>query len=92
MEQKVLNYRIIIEPEKYADGSIVYVGYCPTLGISDYGDTIEEVMASIKDGIILAVEALAKDKKEIPIDSIEDQIIASAKIFPSSKLRFSLSA
>lgn len=47
----MLNYRIINEKENYEDGSFVYVAYCPTLGISDYGDTVEEVLASIKDGI-----------------------------------------
>jgi len=58
MDAKVLDYRIIIEPEKYEDGSVVYVAYCPTLGISDYGDSVEEVIKSIKDGIKLAVESL----------------------------------
>lgn len=62
MEKNVLNYRIIIEKEKYEDRSTVYVAYCPTLGISDYGDTIEAVLASIKDGIELAVESLAKKR------------------------------
>lgn len=80
MEKKVLNYRIIIEPEKYPDGSTVYVAYCPTLGISDYGDTIEEVLNSIRDGIELAIESLAKHKKEVPVDDVEDQIITSAKV------------
>ena len=88
MQKNVLNYRIIIEKEKYEDGSTVYVAYCPTLGISDYGDTIEEVLASIKEGIELAVESLAKAKKDVPIDHIEDQIITSAmiKLPPSLKI------
>lgn len=80
MEKKILNYRIIIEPEQYKDGSTVYVAYCPTLGISDYGDTIENVLKSIKDGIELAVESLTKEKKEIPIDHIEKQIITATQV------------
>lgn len=80
MDKKVLNYRIVIEPEKYEDGSTVYVAYCPTLGISDYGDTVEEVLASIKDGIELTVESMAKEKSEVPVDDVEDQIITTAKI------------
>lgn len=80
MEKKVLDYRIIIEPEKYPDGSIVYVAYCPSLSISDYGDSIEEVLKSIKDGIELAVYCLIKDKKEVPIDDLDQQIITSTKI------------
>ena len=66
MDAKVLDYRIIIEPEKYKDGSVVYVAHCPTLGISDYGDSVEEVMESIKDGIKLAVESLVSEKQEVP--------------------------
>lgn len=80
MEKKVLNYRIIIEPEKYADGSTVYVAYCPTLDISDYGNSVEEVLTSIREGIELAVGYLAKENKEIPTDDVEKQFITSTKI------------
>ena len=89
MEKKILNYRIIIEPEKYENGSRVYVAYCPTLNISDYGDTVEEVLTSIKDGIELAVEHLAKAKKEIPVDNVEKQIITSTQITPPKNLKVS---
>lgn len=80
MDKKVLDYRIIISPEKYDNGSTVYVAYCPSLGISDYGDSVEEVLSSIKAGIELAVESLAKEGKEIPMDAINEQIITSARI------------
>lgn len=80
MQRNVLNYRIIIEREKYEDGSDVYVAYCPTLGISDYGDTVEDVLVSIKDGIELAIESLAKEEKEVPQDHLEEQIITSTKV------------
>ena len=92
MQQKVLNYRIIIEPEKYDDGSIVYVAYCPTLGISDYGDSIEKVLSSIKDGIELAVESLAKERQEIPIDDIQEQIITSTMVNSPQITSLSLAA
>lgn len=84
MDTKVLDYRIIIEPEKCEDGSIVYVAHCPTLGISDYGDSVEEVMVSIKDGIQLAVESLVAEKSEVPTDEVGDQIITTARVnFPT---------
>ncbi len=90
MDKQVLNYRIIIEPESYPDGSLVYNAYCPTLDVVDYGDTIEEVLSSIKDGIELAIESLAKDGKEVPTDHIQTQIIASAEVFVSSSVRLAL--
>jgi hypothetical protein len=56
MIKKVLNYRIIIEPETYPNGAKVYNAYCPTLGVADYGDSVEGVLESIRDGISLALE------------------------------------
>jgi predicted RNase H-like HicB family nuclease len=90
MKKRLLNYRIIIEKEAYEDGSIVYVAYCPTLGLSDYGDSVEDVLESIKDGIELAVETLVKEGREFPLDHIEDQIIASVKINAPSGLKLSV--
>ncbi len=90
MKTQVLNYRIIVEKEKYEDGSLVYVAYCPSLGISDYGDTVEDVLESIKDGIELAIETLAKEGQEIPVDHVEEQLITSAKIVVPSGVKISL--
>ena len=89
MEKQLLNYRIIIDKETYPDSSLVYVAHCPTLGISDYGDTVEDVIKSIKEGIELAVESLSKEKQEVPIDNIDDQIITSTKVYVSSRLPLS---
>ena len=86
----MLDYRIIIEKESYEDGSLVYVAYCPRLDISDYGDTIEEVLSSIKYGIELAIESLAKTGKEIPVDNVEEQIVTSAKITVPSGIKISI--
>lgn len=89
MKTQVLNYRIIIEKEKYEDGSNVYVANCPSLGISDYGDTVENVLASIKDGVQLAVESLAKEGKDVPVDHVDEQFIASTKIKIPSGIKIS---
>ena len=79
MEKQVLNYRVIIEPEKIGKKT-VFNAYCPTLGIADYGDTIEEVLKSVKDGIELALECLKDEKKEIPQDNIKEQLITTVSI------------
>lgn len=80
MQARVLNYRVIIEPETYPNGSRVYNAYCPTLEIADYGDSVEEVLESIKEGIILAVESLKEEKLEVPVDNLEEQIVTSVKV------------
>lgn len=79
MEKQVLNYRVIIEPEKIGKKT-VYNAYCPTLDIADYGDSIEEVLESIKDGIKLAIECLLEEKKEVPKDNIDQQFITTVQI------------
>lgn len=89
MEKRVLNYRIIIEPEKYEDGSTVYTAYCPTLNIADYGDTIEDALTSIQEGIELAIQSLAKEKKEVPIDHVEKQIITSTEVHIPKNIKIS---
>ena len=76
METKIANYRIIIEPE-IQNGRKVYNAYCPTLQIADYGDTIEQALESIKEGIELALESLVEAGEELPVDNLTDQVIAS---------------
>lgn len=85
METQVASYRIIIEPE-IQDGKKVYNAYCPTLDVADYGDSIDEVTKSIRDGIELAIEALVKEGKEVPIDNIKEQVITSTEAFIPQKV------
>ena len=79
MQKQVLNYRIIIEPEKMGKKT-VYNAYCPTLGVADYGDTIDAVLKSIKDGIELALECLVEEEKEIPVDNVKEQVVVTAQV------------
>ncbi len=79
MEKAVLSYRVIIEPEKIGRKT-VYNAYCPSLGVADYGDSMEEVLKSMKDGIKLAIECLLEEKRDVPKDNIEEQVITSVRI------------
>lgn len=79
MQKQVLNYRIIIEPEKMGRKT-VYNAYCPTLGVADYGYSIDEVLKSIKDGVELALECLTKEGKEIPVDNIQAQTVTTTEV------------
>lgn len=89
MEQHVLNFRVIIEPEKVGTKT-VYNAYCPTLEVTDYGDTVEEVLESIKDGIQLAIECSQEENKEVTGDNIDEQMITSVKIPFSPNLNTSI--
>lgn len=83
MEKVVLNYRVIIEPDKrIGTNKPCFTALCPTLGLADDGDTIEQTLASIKEGIQCYIEALAKDDLEVPPpDNIEEGFITSTKVF-----------
>lgn len=67
METKVFNYRIIIEQEAVPrTRKAVYVAYCPKLGISDWGATIDDALEHIQEAIECHVESLVKHKEEVP--------------------------
>lgn len=87
MQTKVLNYRVIIEPETYPDEKRVYNAYCPALGVTDYGDSVEEVLESMKDGILLAIKTLVNEGKSVPVDKLEEQILTSTKVTIPVKLK-----
>ena len=82
MEKIVLNYRVIIEPdERTGTNEPCFTAYCPTLDIADGGDTIEDALAAIKEGIQCYLEALIKDGEEIPPpDKIEEGLVTSTKV------------
>ncbi|TSC87509.1 MAG: Uncharacterized protein G01um10147_487 [Microgenomates group bacterium Gr01-1014_7] len=90
MEKQVLNYRIIIEPEKMGR-KIVYNAACPTLGVYDYGDSIDEVLKSIKDGIELAIECLRDEGQEIPVDDTEKGVVIATQVEAPANIQLAIS-
>jgi len=79
MQNQVLNYRIIIEPEKMGRKT-VYNAYCDTLGLADYGDSIDEAVKNIKSLIKFHIECLLEDKIEVPVENTEEELITSTKV------------
>lgn len=80
LEKTILNYRVVVEKEHRKDGAAVYSAACPTLGVFDYGDSLEEALTSIKDGIESMVEFLAEQKKEIPVDNPNESLVTFTQI------------
>ena len=79
MQTQILNYRIIIEPEKIGK-KVVYNAACHSLGVFDYGNSVEEALESIKGGIELAIEYLVDEGQEIPIDNLKEQIVTKTEV------------
>lgn len=83
---KVLNYRVIVEPdERTGTGEPCFFSYCPKLDIADEGDTIEQALANIKEAIELYVETMIADGAELPTEKV-GAMLTSVSISMSSNL------
>ena len=79
MQAKVLNYRIIIEPEKQGKKT-VYNAYSPTLGLADYGDSIDDAIKNIKALVKFHVENLLEEGLEVPQENTSQELITSTTV------------
>ncbi len=86
MEIKVLNYRIIITPEKH-EGKIVYNALCPALGVADWGETIDQAIQHIQGAMECYIEALMEDKQPIPSPDEPNFTISTATVNISSRFK-----
>ena len=67
METKVLNYRIIIEPDVLTgSGKPCFLAYAPTLDVADNGTTIEKALENIHEAIECRIAALIADGAPVP--------------------------
>ncbi len=80
MKTKLLNYRIIVEKEKTSKGGVIYVAYAPSLGISDFGESVELAVSHMEDAIKLYVETLLEQKQAVPEPDTDDYFVTSRKI------------
>ncbi len=89
MQTKILNYRIIVTPDKQTGtGKAGYTAFCPTLGVADDGGTIDKALANIKEAIEAYVDSLVKDKEPVPVDYPERDIVTTAQINAPSSFQF----
>lgn len=89
MQTTVLNYRIVVEPDQYTGtNKPCYTAYCPTLGVADGGDTIEEALQSVQGAIEAYVESLVDDGLPVPVDNVDQSLVASTKIEVQGNIQF----
>lgn len=84
METRIFNYRIIVEKEKN-----IYNAYCPTLGLADYGETIDGTLNRITKLVKFHIESLVESGYPVPLEKESTTIITSIEIPISSKIKFS---
>lgn len=88
MNTKVLNYRIIVEPdEQTGTRKSGFTAYCPTLGVADDGDTIEQAIKNLRNAIKAYVDSLVEDKLPVPIDQPEKDIVTTTQINISGRFQ-----
>lgn len=88
MQTNVLNYRIIVEPDKQTGSNKpVYTAYAPTLGVADDGKTIEEAINNVRGAIEAFVMSLIEDGQPVPVDKIEEDFMTTARISVSGLVR-----
>ena len=84
----ILDYRIVVKPDKRsASNKPCFVAYCPTLGVADDGDTVEEALANIRKTIVFHLKCLQEEKKEVPVDNPNEELVTNTQVklsFPSS--------
>lgn len=83
MKTSILRYNVIIRKEARD-----YIAYVPSLGISDFGKTIEEAKRHVRDAIACHVEGLIKTNTEVPIADEEDYYISHAEIPVPATIKF----
>lgn len=75
METKVLKYNVFIKKEgKY------FVAYVPTLGISDFGKTIDQAKEHVKGAIECHIEGLFKTGSEIPAPDTTEFYLSQTEV------------
>lgn len=89
MKAKALNYRIIVSPDKQTGtGKPGFTALCPTLGVADDGDTIEEALTNVRGAIKTYVSSLVEDKQAVPVDEPEHDIVTTTQIDAPPRLQF----
>lgn len=89
MQTTVLNYRIIVEPDRQTGrGKAGFTALCPTLGVADDGDTVEEAITNVRGAIEAYVSSLISDHQPVPIDTPERDFVTTTQISVQGSVQF----
>lgn len=83
MKTTILKYNVIIRQEGKN-----FIADVPTLGISDFGKTVQEAKRHIKQAIACHIEGLIKTKTEVPPPDTTDFYLSQTEITIPQDFRF----
>lgn len=75
MKATVLRYNVLIKKEGKH-----FVAYVPTLGISDFGISLELAKKHVQDAIDTHIEGLLKTGTEVPAPDNTDFFVSQAEV------------
>ncbi len=83
MKTTVLRYNVIINKEdKY------YVAYVPTLGISDFGKSVDQAKTNVQEAIECHIEGLIKTNSDVPAPDSKDYYVSQTEVTIPGNIRF----
>lgn len=85
MDTTLLRYNVVIRKEGRN-----YIADVPTLGISDFGRTVESAKLNVRSAIICHIEGLRKTKTPVPSPDTDSMYFGSTEISFSGPIRFAL--
>ena len=89
MQTTILNYRVIVEPDtQTGTDKPGFTALCPTLGVADDGDTVEETLANVKGAIEAYVQSLIDDRIAVPVDQPERDLVTTTQVEVHGNLQF----
>lgn len=83
MKTTALRYTVIIRKEEKQ-----YIADVPTLGISDFGRTIEEAKQHAQEAIACHIEGLTKTGNMVPPPDAEEFYLSQAKVTAPKNIQF----
>ncbi len=86
MKAKVLNYAVIVKKDKETGTNKTgYSAFCPTLGVADDGNTVDEALKNVQEAMEVYIESLALDKQPVPQ---EDYIFTNKSVNITTPFEF----
>jgi len=82
MKSTVLKYNVMIKKE-----SKYFVAYVPTLGISDFGRTVDDARKNVEAAISVHIEGLIKTDSEVPAQDSSDFYISQYQVNVPANLK-----
>ncbi len=83
MKTTLLKYHVIIQKEGKD-----YIAYVPTLGISDFGKTVDRAKKNVAEAISCHIEGLVKTRTEVPAPDTSEFYLSQTEVVVPGNFEF----